>query len=442
MTCKTRYALAGLGIRGIHQFALPLLGKGRPGVPSFRDRAELVGILDPDRERVRAFLNAVDEDIPWYPANATARMLKETQADILLVAGTDASHCKHILKGLEAGCDVIVEKPMVIHSRDVLRVQEAEKRCGRKVRVAHNLRYTPTHRRLKRLILDGRLGRIVNVEFTYNLDTWHGSSYFYRWNRERAQSGGLSIHKSCHHFDLINWWLDDVPETVFALGGLDYYGPEGALRPRDKAGAPLDPVEERRRCPVFQKHYADKDDPLRDAPVTGWDPYDLPYGFQYPPGERRYLYDEAVTVEDHYHVTVRYRGGAALTYSCNFCTPWEGYILGINGTRGRVEITHRSDPDPTGITQPVSDTGRIVFYPLFGGKEVIEVPPAHGGHGGADSMAKEDLFGTQSDESRELDLVAGSRVGGHAIAMGEAVVRSIRSGRSVPIPKGVRDAGV
>ena len=432
---KTRYALCGLSTRGIYQFVLPLIGKSRVGGPDFSDRAELVGILDVDRTRVEAFLGKIDASIPFYPARAIQRMIKETRPDTLIVVGPDATHCTHIVAGLEAGCDVIAEKPMVIDCKQVRRVQEAERKSGRRVRVAHNYRYTPTHKRLKRMILGGELGRIVNVEFTYNLDTWHGSSYYYRWNRMREMSGGLCIHKCCHHFDLINWWLGDVPEEVFAFGGLNYYGPNGALRPRDAQGNPLPPAEEKRQCPVFQKHYAEKADPASNQISTGWDEFGLSYDVQYPADKRRYIYDEEIQVEDTYSAAVRYRSGTTMAYSCNFCTPWEGYVLGINGTKGRVEITHRSDPDPTGKTNPAADAGLITFYPLFGGKQLIEIPAVAGGHGGADFTIQNDLFSGVSQESQELELLAGSQAGAYAIAMGEAVWRSIASGRPVNIGK-------
>ena len=58
-----------------------------------------------------------------------------------------------------------------------------------------------------------------------------------------------------------------------------------------------------------------------------------------------------------------------------------------------------------------------------------------GGHGGADFAIQNDLFGRESKESRELGLVAGSTEGAYAIAMGEAVWRSARSGRPVNIAK-------
>ena len=430
---KIRYAICGLSVRGIYNFVLPLLGKNREGGTNFDDRAEVVGILDLDPARVESFMKKTGVQIPYYPADALSRMIQETKPDVLIVTGPDVTHCEHIVVGLEAGCDVIVEKPMVINCEQVRRVKDAERTSGHLVRVAHNYRYTPTCQRLRQMIKTGELGRIVNVEFTYNLDTWHGSSYFYRWNRLRDMSGGLSIHKSCHHFDLVNWWLGDVPEEVFAFGGLNYYGPNGALRPRDAQGAALPPVEEKRRCPVFQKHYAEKSDPAGKLLSTGWDELGLAYDVQYPPDERRYIYDDEIQIEDSYSVAVRYRSGTTMAYSCNFCTPWEGFILGINGTKGRVEIVQRSDPDPTGKTNPAAEGGLITFYPLFGGKQLIEIPAVAGGHGGADFKIQDDLFGNELSETR--DLVAGSEAGAYAIAMGEATWRSIASGRPVNIPK-------
>src|SRR5687767_15253676 len=72
---------------------------------------------------------------------------------------------------------------------------------------------------------------LVTVE--YLLNTSHGADYFRRWHAQKENSGGLLVHKATHHFDLINWWLDAVPETVFAQGALAYYGRENAMRRGD-----------------------------------------------------------------------------------------------------------------------------------------------------------------------------------------------------------------
>ncbi len=432
---KKRFAICGLSTRAIHHFALPLLGKNWEGGTNFNDRAEIVGILDIDEARVKGFLEKTATAIPYYPADALQRMIVETRPDVVIAVAQDYSHCDHIVSALENGCEAITEKPMVINCEQVRRVQAAERASGRAVKVAFNYRYTPSHKRLKRMIMSGQLGRIINLEFTYNLDSWHGSSYFYRWNRQRANSGGLSIHKCCHHFDLINWWLGDTPEEVFAFGGLNYYGTRGALRPRDAGGQPLGPVDEKRQCPVFQKYYADNTSPESNQISTGWDYGKLSSDVQYPPDQRRYIYDEQIDIEDTYSAVIRYRGGASMSYSCNFATPWEGYVLGINGTKGRVEITHHSNPNPTGKSDPAAETGRITFLPLFGGRDEIEIPPVPGGHGGGDFVIQNDLLDTPSPESLELNLVAGSKDGAMAIAIGEAVWRSIKEKRPILIPE-------
>ncbi len=430
---KTRYAICGLSCRGIYHFVLPLLGKNHPGGPNFNETSELVAVLDIDEPRVRGFYEKADVQIPFYLPEGFDRMIAETKPDVILVVSQDYSHCEYIVKGLRAGCDVIVEKPMVINGEQVRAVQAAERETGKSVRVAFNYRYTPTHKMLKRMIMEGKLGRITNVEFTYNLDTFHGASYFYRWNRERSKSGGLCIHKCTHHFDLINWFLGDVPAEVFAYGALNYYGPKGAHRPYDAKGNPLPSVKERENCPYFKKHYDGKCKPEDAAPVTGWDTYSLPYDKQYPPDQKRYIYDSAIDIEDTYSALVRFKSGASMSYSCNFSTPWEGYVLGINGTEGRVEISHHSNPDPTGKTAPAEEKSVIDFYPLFGGKQVIEILPVSGGHGGADFTIQNDLFGKPSQESLDLKLVAGSAEGASSVAIGEAVWRSIKERRPISI---------
>ena len=75
------------------------------------------------------------------------------------------------------------------------------------------------------------------MHFEWLLDTAHGADYFRRWHRLKDVSGGLLVHKSTHHFDLVNWWLADVPTRVYASGGLKFYGGPTPM-PGDSASAP------------------------------------------------------------------------------------------------------------------------------------------------------------------------------------------------------------
>ena len=68
--------------------------------------------------------------------------------------------------------------------------------------------------------MKGVIGEINSVHFEWLLNTRHGADYFRRRHRDKRNSGGLLVHKSTHHFDLVNFWLGTTPKTVFAMGGL------------------------------------------------------------------------------------------------------------------------------------------------------------------------------------------------------------------------------
>jgi Predicted dehydrogenases and related proteins len=429
MIRRTRYALCGLSVRALYHFLLPLLGRATgPGANDFSAESEVVGILDIDGDRVRAFNERLGLDIPFFDAaGGVERFIEETRPDTLLVAGPDHTHEEHIVAGLRAGLRVIAEKPAVISCAQMRNVLEAEKNSRGRLVVAHNGRYNPQLGAVKEAVLRGEIGRITNVEYVYNLDTFHGPSYFYRWNRERAKSGGLSVHKGVHHFDILSWLLGAPPETVFGFGALNYFGPEGAHNPARGADRALTLTEVRERCPYFAKHYRRRLDPAAGRPNTGWDALQLPYKAQYP-GDA-YIYDAEIDIEDTYSAVIAFHGGASATYSCNFSAPYEGYRLAINGTAGRIEAERRIHPDPTGRTQAEETEDTIRILPLFGEPRTVKIPRPRGGHGGSDPVIQRDLFTGVSEHSRRLGLVADSYAGALAVGVGEGLWRSIKENR-------------
>ena len=84
------------------------------------------------------------------------------------------------------------------------------------------------------IIANGKIGEVVSVDLNWYLDTYHGPNYFRRWNRLREKSGGLTVHKSCHHLDLVQWWIEQKPVEVFAYGALNFFGPNGQYNPLNK----------------------------------------------------------------------------------------------------------------------------------------------------------------------------------------------------------------
>ena len=434
-TSRRRYALCGLSNRGLRLFATPLLGLSGDldSAPGQSPYGELVAIVDTDANRVGYLNERLAEPVPYYPPDAFDQMVDEAAPDVVLVASPDHTHETYAVAALRRNINVVTEKPLAASCAQVRAILAAERESKASVRVTHNVRYSPRSRQLKQLTSDGRLGRITNVELIWNVDEHHGSSYFSRWNRQRDYSGGLSVHKSCHHFNLVQWLIDDVPDQVFAYGALNYFGERSPHRPVRDDGGTYSVPEQIERCPYYRRWYADGDDiPRVQTTSARTSAFGLPYRSQYPPDQPIYIYDEAIDIEDTYSAVVRYRGGASMAYSVNFSAPWEGYRLAISGTRGRIEastVTFR------GAGEPEADTQTVAYYPIFGEREDYAVPPAVGGHDGADPSIQEDLFSAPSQESLRMGLTADSRQGAYAVAVGEAVWRSVRDNR----PYDIRD---
>jgi predicted dehydrogenase len=426
---RRRYALCGLSNRGLSLFALPLLGNSAE--TDLSAHGELVAILDIDEERVASFNERVAAaPVPFYQPDDFDRMVRETRPDVVLVASPDHTHADYTVRALRHGIDVITEKPMSATCEQVRAMVRAEQESPASIRVAHNFRYPARHRQIKQMLLDGLVGRITSVDYVWSLDTYHGASYFNRWNRQREYSGGLSVHKGTHHFDLINWWLDDVPEQVFGYGARNYYGSESPHNPSKRDGVEYSVAEQRQRCQYFQRWLGAGDIPEDDhlSPRTG--AHDLPYAAQYPADKPMYLYDEQIDIEDSYSAVVRYRRGASLSYSVTFSGPWEGYRVGINGTHGRIETAYY---DFREHEQPPADSQTVTYYPMFGPRQVHDAANSPGTHGGADPLIRRELFVGATEETRRLSMAADSRQGAYAVAIGEALWRSVRDNRPYTI---------
>lgn len=424
---KRRYVVCGLSHRAVNTYVRPLLPpNGTVGRGKYADEAKLVGILDIDERRVREFLAQEGLDIPVYFPAAFDTMIDETRPDAVIVLGPDGTHAEYIINSLRRDLDVITEKPMVVDCGQACAVIKAEQASAGSVRVTHNSRYPEPHQVMRKMIMDGKIGRVTNVEFVHNLDTYHGASYYRRWNRYREISGGLTITKAVHHFDLVNWLIDDVPEQVFAFGALNYYGPNGAHNPSRVDGRDYSVADQMARCP-YRMRWSSGD--TRDDHLGG----DRgPFYVQYSGDSEMYIYDNDITIEDTYSAVVRYESGASMSYSLNLSTPWEGYILAINGTDGRIETT--SYTAPSRIPFPVPEGQRITYLPLFGKPETIDIRPAVGPHGGSDALLTDDLFRRSSQATPDpLHMRATSREGARAVAVGEAMWRSVESGSPVGI---------
>ncbi len=428
---KKKYAVCGLSERAMSMYIQPICS-------TFAESSVLVGLLDIDPVRFDVCRRKVPQTgkVPTFGEGELDGMIEEAKPDCIIVTGRDSTHAEYVVGALEHDVDVICEKPMVTTSEDAVRVLEAERQSKGELIVTFNYRYAPIHRRIRRLIAEGSLGRVVQVDLNWYIDTRHGSSYFMRWNRQRRHSGGLSIHKACHHFDLVQWWIGQRPTEVFAYTALNYYGPESEYNPAKEDGRRCSECRYVDECVYVSRWSTRSERVMRRAVAVGEGGGDAAAGNEAAghtaAGRRRYtgyspdacIFDSEIDTEDTYTASIRYDGGAFLSYSANFSCPYEGYTLAINGTRGRLETKEYHAPDRVPFPVPVQT---IDYFPLFGSKETIHVVPSAGEHGGGDPRLLEDLFLGPHGNSQDR-ILAGGIDGAYAVAAGEAVVRSAAVG--------------
>jgi len=409
---KTRYALVGVGSRGFGMFARPL-------VEDFADVAELVAFCDLNRHRMELASERLGLNIPSYVDFDV--MLAEVKPDVVIVCTVDRTHHEYIIRALEAGCDVITEKPMTTTAANVRAILEAERRTGRRVRVTFNARYMAPSEKIYRLLREGTIGEIISVDFAEYLNTSHGADYFRRWHRRKENSGGLLIHKATHHFDLLNWWIGADPEMVFAFGDTRFYGPT-----REQRG------ERCLTCPYAKtcEFYLDlrADEKLRELYLEG-EREDSYY-------RDRCVFSEEINIEDTMVVAIRYENRVLVNYALYAFMPYEGQRIAFNGTKGRMEVDlvdQYHGPDEKGIVRVYSlgvpPTVRV--NPLFGRPYELPIERRQGGHGGADERIREHLF--RADVPDPLNQVAGSRAGAMSVLIGAAANESIEKGLPVRV---------
>ena len=119
--------------------------------------------------------------------------------DAVFICTQDAQHCQMTLRALETGYDVCLEKPAAASVGECLLIRDTAKRLGRKVMLTHVLRYAPFYRCIKKLITDGSLGEIADIDQTENVAYWHFALSYVRgpWRDK------MCIRDSMKTFDLI-----------------------------------------------------------------------------------------------------------------------------------------------------------------------------------------------------------------------------------------------
>jgi predicted dehydrogenase len=308
---------------------------------------------------------------------------------------------------------------------------DAEKKSNKNLIVGFNYRWSPYATKIKELLVNKSIGKLVSVDFHWYLNTYHGASYFRRWHGLMNGGGSLWVHKATHHFDLLNWWINSEPNEVFAYGDLEFYGKNGPFR-----GTNCRNCEHAPKCDF---HWDITKDERSMALYANNEQYD---GYI----RDNCLFREEIDIYDKMSAQVKYTNNAILNYSLTTYSPFEGWRVSFNGTEGRIEAwqdipynkantiseveKHTKEMEQTNIEELQYEP--MILHKLWSEHETIQVEMEKTGHGGGDKRLHDKIF-RNPEIADPFDRTAGVRDGAMSILIGIAARRSIEKGMPIRI---------
>lgn len=354
------------------------------------DELRIVGIAEPNdfRRQDMAKFFGIEASQCFRSADELAALPK--RADFIINGTMDRHHVPTSLPLLASGYDILLEKPFATSEAELWQLVHAARRHGRKISICHVLRYAPFYAAIRREVIAGTIGEILNVQAVEHVSYHHMGVGFVRgkWARQDGCGSSMLMSKSCHDLDLIAWMKSGVaPVRVSSVGGIYQFRPDKA-----PPGAGTRCLVD---CPIeadclysARKHYLDHPErwkfyvwhPLEHIPNPTMEDKiaslkgDNPYG--------RCVWKCDNDVVDHQSVAIEFADGCTATLNMIGGAARPTRSLHLIGTKGEIQgvmedskfVIRHIDPRPG---HEYSE--RIVDLKIGG-----DMTGAQGGHGGGD----------------------------------------------------------
>jgi predicted dehydrogenase len=228
------------------------------------DEIQFVAVAEPNPARREHFADA-----HHIPAD---RQFKDWQealngtkiADVVVNAMQDHMHHDSALAALDAGYDMLLEKPIAPTLRQTVEIVQKAEYSGRKLVICHVLRYTDFFQKVNEILKSNRLGQIINISHSENVSYFHMAHSYVRGNwRNRDLSAPMILAKCCHDLDLLYWFLGEKVQVLNSTGNLRHFRVENAPQ-----GAPercTDGCPAAGTCPYFAPRIYLESFPIKKA---------------------------------------------------------------------------------------------------------------------------------------------------------------------------------
>jgi predicted dehydrogenase len=402
MTQPLELVMVGAGGRGFHAY-------GRYAT-THPEHVRFTAVVEPDDARRQRFAEA-----HGIPSERQLRSWDELAdrprvAQAAVNATMDQTHHPSTLALLEAGYDVLLEKPMATTPAQCVELVRAAEQRGRLLQICHVLRYAPFFRTIHDLVTGGRLGDIVSLQWNENLVYWHFAHSFVRgkWGNS-GRSAPMILTKCCHDLDLLVWMLGR-PESLASYGSLTHFRHDqvsAEIPQRCTDGCPIEA-----ECPYYAPRVYIERNPghwARDPISLDHSPQALRHGLETGP-YGRCVYRSDNDVVDHQVVVLRYANGLTASLTMQGASPEEGRTLRIDGMRATLFGNEaRKELE--------------IHDHLTGRCERITPVVPEGGHGGGDAGVMHDFVESIRTDGRGVLTSAEESLVSHLLAFASEEAR-------------------
>lgn len=186
---------------------------------------EIVGVVDPKKSQLDDAKNTFALQDNQCFTNLEDLLKLGKIADFAIVSTMDQLHYVQAKALLENDYNLLIEKPVVNNAEHLEELWHIAKEKHLKMSVCHVLRYTPFYSSIKKEILSGKIGEIMNIETCEHVGVSHANASYVRgkWRSEAICGSGMLLAKCCHDIDLIAWLNNTTrPTKVVSFGGRDF----------------------------------------------------------------------------------------------------------------------------------------------------------------------------------------------------------------------------
>ena len=182
------------------------IGKRHAEMISRNSNAELVALID---VKPKEKLNINQYDLPFF-TTLEDFLQSDIQTEVVTIATPNGFHAPQAIKALEAGNNVVVEKPLALSKADAEAVIFKALNVGKQIFAVMQNRYSPPSVWIKSLMDNKTLGDIYSVHIN---SFWNRDERYYTegsWHGDKKLDGGTLFTQFSHFIDIMYWLFGDV----------------------------------------------------------------------------------------------------------------------------------------------------------------------------------------------------------------------------------------